>query len=599
MFVILHFTFYVVFYIIINSGGSDMVVLMDSVLATTLVIIGVLLLGVLIFLLYYFVISRNGYKKQLKELERKYTYLDALLIGQDSQYIHRLEIISRTNLLYVDKYNEFSRRFKTIFESDDKFANQMIKQIKTLIQNKQYKNIKVVISDTKKAIAVFEENVNNLDRDLYSIIRPEEESRHMILKLKENYRRVKQIFFANSNDLELVTTSFTQVFDKLDQCFAKFETHIEGGEYDEANALIPVIRNVVNALDKALEELPNLCILVTSIIPEKISDLTTEYKEVEKKDIPLFNLSFKTRVNVWNNKLKEIRENLVNLKISGVKEVLENIQNEIEEMKASLFNEVNDKDDFDKRCDELYQKAVEIEKVYVKICSVLLQIRNIYVISNEHEQEIKRLDESINKLGNTKRILDNYIHSATKQPFSLLKLKLDELHHDYDVANANIHAFKAYLDSLKTSSEEAHTLIFVYYYRCKQIESILREISIPEFANRYEAQVESVYNLLNEIDRTLNVKPIDVEHVNELVEQLKNNANNFFDEIENKYREQQLAESAIVYGNRDRHHQSDAHQRYLQLETLFFDGDFAKVYHEANDLYRRMHVEENSDGDKK
>ena len=64
-----------------------------------LIIAGTLVVGAGLFLLYHFVISRNRIKRQVRELEKKYSYLDALLIGQDSQYIHRLEIISRTNLL--------------------------------------------------------------------------------------------------------------------------------------------------------------------------------------------------------------------------------------------------------------------------------------------------------------------------------------------------------------------------------------------------------------------------------------------------------------------------------------------------------------------
>ena len=107
-----------------------------------LIIAGTLIVGAGLFLLYYFVISRNRIKRQVRELEKKYSYLDALLIGQDSQYIHRLEIISRTNLLFVEKYNMYSRRFKEVFDGDDKFAESMIKQMKALIANNQYKNIK-------------------------------------------------------------------------------------------------------------------------------------------------------------------------------------------------------------------------------------------------------------------------------------------------------------------------------------------------------------------------------------------------------------------------------------------------------------------------
>ena len=102
-----------------------------------LIIGGLIVLGVGFFLLYKFVIYRNRVKHQIRELEKKYSYLDALLIGQDSQYIHRLEIISRTNLLYVDKHEKFSRRFKEIYENDDKFAESMIRQLNALINVKK------------------------------------------------------------------------------------------------------------------------------------------------------------------------------------------------------------------------------------------------------------------------------------------------------------------------------------------------------------------------------------------------------------------------------------------------------------------------------
>ena len=256
---------------------------------------GVIVLGVLVFLLYHFVISRNRVKHQVRELQKKYSYLDALLIGQDSQYIHRLEIISRTNLLYVDKHEKFSRRFKEIYENDDKFAESMLKQLNALISNKQFKNIKTVISDSKKAMKTFEDKVNALDNDLYTLIKPEEDSRQSILKLKENYRRVKQTFYANSSDLDLVSTSINQVFDKLDQMFVEFETHIESAEYDDAQALLPTIGKVVSALESALSQLPNLCILVNTVIPEKIVDIKRDYDELEQKGLPLINRKWVSR----------------------------------------------------------------------------------------------------------------------------------------------------------------------------------------------------------------------------------------------------------------------------------------------------------------
>ena len=553
---------------------------------------GSIVLGVLLFLLYHFVISRNRIKHQVRELQKKYSYLDALLIGQDSQYIHRLEIISRTNLLYVDKHEKFSRRFKEIYENDDKFAESMLKQLNALINNKQFKNIKTVIGDTKKAMKVFEDKVNALDNDLYTLIKPEEDSRQSILKLKENYRRVKQTFYANSSDLDLVSSSINQVFDKLDQMFVEFETHIESAEYDDAQGLLPTISKVVNALESALSQLPNLCILVNTVIPEKIEDLKKDYEVLEAQGLPLYNLAFQTKLGEWNNDLNIIRTRLTKLQIGNIMESLDALQSEIEEMRELLNNEQSDKNFFETHNEEIYQNVVDLEKSFLKICSLLPELYRTYVVTDERKEKVEALKQTMNSLGTTKQSLDNYVHSSLKQPYSTLKGKLDELNNQYTVAKEGMEEFKQYIEFLKTSSEEAYTLVFVYYYRLKQVEGLLREIAIPEFSDPYTIRIEDCYELLNQIDKAIKVQPIAVDEINDMVSTLKNNANAVFEEIENKFREMQLAESAVVYANRDRNHQDDVHQQLTALENEFYQGEFVKVYHEANAIFKRMHVED-------
>ena len=564
----------------------------SPVLLILLIVGGLIILGAGAFLLYHFVISRNRIKRQIKELEKKYSYLDALLIGQDSQYIHRLEIISRTNLLYVDKHEQFSRRFKEIYENDDRFAESMIRQLNALVNNQQYKNIKMVISDTKKAMRTFEDKVNALDNDLYTLIKPEEDSRQSILKLKENYRRVKQTFYANSSDLDLVSSSINQVFDKLDQMFVDFETHIESAEYDEAQSLLPTIGKVVSALESALSQLPNLCILVNNVVPEKIAELKKNYEEIEALGLPLYNLAFTVKLGEWKNDLEVIRKRLIRLELTNIMESLDALQSEIEEVQEQLNHEQSDKKYFEDRNQEVYKNVIDLEKVFLRICSILPEVNATYVVTEDKQAKVEELKQTMNILSTTKQSLDNYIHSSLKQPFSALKNKLDELEAQYNKAKEGIEEFKSYVEFLKTSSEEAYTLVFVYYYRLKQVESVLREIALPLFSQQYKVRIEDCYDLLNEIDKTVKVQPIAVDAINEKVDVLKATANALFDDVENKYREMQLAESAIVYANRDRNHQDDVHQQLCLLEESFAHGEFVKVYHDANAIFKRMHVEE-------
>ena len=562
----------------------------DARIIAAIIVVSVILIAGFI-LLYIFVISRNYKKKQVRDLENKYSYLDALLIGQDSQYIHRLEIISRTNLLYVEKYEEYSLRFKEIYDNDDRFAESSVRQLNALINNKQYKHIKIVINDAKKAIGAFEEKVNRLDEDLYKLIKPEEDSRQSILQLKETYRRLKQSFYGSVSEIDLVSTSFIKVFDKLDVSFADFETLIESAEYEEAQALIPVITKVIVAVEDALNELPNLCIYVTNVVPEKIEEIINKYKSIEKQGLPLYNLGFNAKLEKWNADLNTCKQKLSNLDSRGVMATLNKIQDDIAAMDSLLDGEVENKNYFTTNSEKMDLKVMELQKSYLKLCAVLPEVRQIYKIDEAQDVELENLKVIMNSLDTSKRTLDGFVHSSTKQPYSTLKSKLDDLSSNYDMAYSGILNFKTYLDSLKRKSEEAYDLVFVYYYRAKNIEMILRDMNVPEFANRYTEKINNCYNLLNDIDILIKIKPIDVNGVNEKVEELKNLANNMFDEIENKAREMQLAESAIVYANRDRNHQADVHRRLNGLEKTFFEGDFETAYHDANGLYRTTHVD--------
>ena len=567
----------------------------DTLVLIFIIIGAIALITVVVILLYKFVFSRMNAKRAIRDIERRFSYLDALLSGQDAQYVQRLSILASSNLTYVEIYERFRRRFNEIRDIEDKFAEQKIKQVKSLIANGQYKDIKEVINDAKKAVDAFEKSVNTLDSDLYDVIKPEEESRQTILRLKEDYRTVKQTFYVAQGDLTLVGDSFMKTFDKLDKYFGNFEALIDSANYAEANALIEVIAKVVHALREVLAQIPNLCILAETVVPEKINAVTAYYEELEAEKYPLFHLGFKTLRQTWLSQIENAKEQLSNLKTSGVNATFDRIITEIEELRNKLNKEVEDKRVFEEDNVIVYKNVVELEKSFLKICSIHPDIVKIYKVDESQTALLDTLKVNVNKLGISKRNLDVYVHSSTKQPYSVLRTKLENLKADYEVTKNGLENFKAYVDSLRVSAEEAFNMVHAYTYRLKNVEQLLRSIMIPDFSSKYQGTINACYELLNDIYKVINIKPIDITYINAKVEELENLANPLFDEVDNKYRECQLAESAVVFANRDRHHQTDVSQQLSILEQQFFEGDFETVYHSATGIFHRSHVEEGHD----
>ena len=558
---------------------------MPQGLLITIIVIGSVIAIAGFVLLYIYVILPQSYKKQARSLEKRFSYLDAKLIGQDSQYIHRIEIISRTNLLYLEKYETFSRRFKSIFETEDKYSESMIKQLNSLISAKQFKAIKAVIVDTKKALDLFEENLNTLDADLYKVIKLEEDCRKQIDYLKEVYRHVKQTYYSESADLEMVSTTFNKMFDKIDSTFSRLDELIESAEYDEINEEVPVMNNVLIVLGKVLIELPTLCTMTKSIVPEKISEIQAKYKETEKQGVPLYHIAFKNHVDDWKKRLSDLTKRVINLQCSGVHTECDLILAEINRVSTQLDEEIKARTYFKENYEEVYRHVNDVQKTFLKISSILPQVEDIYLIGAEQKNKIDELSKAVTDLGNSKRYLDGFVLSGTRQPYSLLKNQLDELKANYEVVAAGVEAFKNYLDSLKTTAEEAYKMIYVYYYRMKEIEKVLADINIQELVDSYQEKIDAAYDVLNYIYDQIQSKPINVEEITNKIEQLKNISNALFEEIDNKSRYSVMAESVIMQLNSFRNEQ-DIAQSLDQLEASFYKGEFESVYNRASALNR-------------
>ena len=553
---------------------------------------GALLLGTVLFLLFKFGFKRTKCKRQLKELDKKCNYLKGLLTGQDAQGVRRLEIISRSNLLYGDIYEEHQAEFKVILEDYSKPADLALNRLRTALSRKDYKSFKILHTEGKKIITSFEDKLLLFDKDLYTILKPEEDLRSDAVKVKEDYRNIKQKFSNNTKELEMIAGIFNKVFSKIDVQFDKFEHLLECADYQEAKELLPKIAQVITALGRAINELPNLCSQIEKVIPEKIMILTTDFIDVEKTGIPLFHLAYKKRIEVWESDLKAVREQLSELKLGGAQAKLDSISNEIDELHGQLEEEISDKKFFEANVQPTYEKVLVLEKDFLKIVAKLPEINSVYVVSSTQQNNLEVLKQNINELGVAKRSLDNFIHSATKQPYSILKNKLELLMNDFEVAKRGVDDFKAYIESIKGNSEDAYDLVFNYYYKLKKVESVIREMNMPNITGKYLDPIERCYALLNAIDGAVKTQPIDVKFVNEKVEELKDITKKLFEDVEKQLADMKLAESAIVYNNQDRIHQSDVHNKLLVLEEDFYNGEFAKVYQRANEIYQNSHVED-------
>lgn len=551
-------------------------------------IVGVLVVLIIgyVLLYKYFLLGRRNRRLQ-NALAHKYNYAHNLLLNEDSQHLRRIEAISDINLLMKPTYEEFYKRFEQLRDIEDRRASRAVQVLnEELVKgNREYKT---AYQENRFVIIEYENKVQQLNRDLANVIRPETEIREQSIDDKKTYRIIKSIYRENKKELELVDASFERIFTQVDRLFAQHEDALNGAYYEEANAALDKIRASLKYLEKSLEALPLLCVKTTELIPQKLEFVRKKYIELERQGIPLPHLLVNAQLDKFNHFLEDAKRKLRLFNIQGIDKELAEIDRTVSDLLVRFEEEVKQKDVFNQNFDVIYQKVNDIERRYIKLVNNMTTVKKVYAVSEDSDRELEIIKIKLNDLSNTKRMLDSFTHSSTRQPFSVLVEKMNQLKEESDVAEKLLGRFFAYIDSLRNDAENAHTYIKQSFFLLKATEAKLRDIKVEAFITRQEGEFQRGYELIDLVTMTLQKAPIDVTMTNTYVEELKILTERLVKFIDQEFNNANLAESSIVYLNRYRAQSSDVQAKLSDEEIRFMNGSFSDVYSNCTDTIKQF-----------
>ncbi len=538
--------------------------------------VGALVLVIGLLLLNKFVLVGHKNRRLQNAITHKYNYAHNLLLNEDSQHLRRIEAISDINLLMRPVYEEFYKRFEQLRDIEDRRASKAVQVLnEELVRgNKEYR---LAYQDNRRIINEYEGKVQQLNRDLANVIKPETDIREKSIDDKKTYRIIKNMYRDNKSELELVESSFDKIFTHLDRLFVQHEDALNGAYYDEANAILEKIRRALKDLEKVLDILPLLCVKTTQTIPQKLDFVKNRYQELEKQGIPLPHLMVNAQLDKFYNFVDTAKSRLRNFDYHGIDKQLIDIDDTISSLLVKFDEEVRQKNTFTEQFDAIYQNVNDIERRYIKLVNNMENIKKVYLISEDADQQLDVIQAKLNDLSNTKRMLDSFTHSSTRQPYSVLVEKMMQLKEEYDVAEKLLSDYFQQIDGLRSHAEDAHKLIKLLFFELKKSEAKLREMQVDSFARTLEDDYVRCYQLIDLIAACVKQTPINVQQVDAYVDELRQLSSTLIDRVNLEVTNADLAEATIVYLNRYRNQYSDVQAKLTDEEIRFFNGSFSDV----------------------
>jgi septation ring formation regulator EzrA len=529
-------------------------------------------------------------KKPFQELEKRYQDTHALFFVQAAAIYQRLEKISKHNLEYFSYFDGISKTYDMIKNELDNKAKDQLHKLSQYVKDNEGKAFNALYQPTRITLDVFESAVKKLMQELTMIMKPEEDTKVLIAEVKELIRHLRSEYFGKINQLSLVETQFNNLFKYVDDQVNFIDQKMDAGEYDDIQQMIAKMTKAIKKILGLMNELPRICVLLASVIPEKIKALLDTSDTMQKQGYPLHHLLIKDTISKAKDELEKMQTRITVFDIYGMEVLLNSIGEKLESFYPLFEKEKEAKVTFDKDYESTYDAVNNLERRFSKLNSGLPKIKEIYVLEHQRLSEVESIKELISRLNLTKRGLDTLVLAGTKQPYTLQVDKINILKKEADIGERKLDEFTRYLASLKTHSQEAYASVNQYFLQFKDAEKALDDLNMQILTEQYDNQLTTFYQNLKQIVDALSLLPIDMNVVQQNLMLVKQEGQALVQRIHATIKLALETEKLLLTANKDRHRTTDNQKIIALAEQAFFEGKFEKANQEATNLLKKLIV---------
>ena len=476
-----------------------------------------------------------------------------------------------------EKYKNWQRRFEMIRDNKIALINDMIIELDLESTNgKDYKTIRKKMAKTEIEIYKARESANELLNEIKEITLSEEKYRSIVTKLKTKYRHLVKAFQNHRSDYEDVADVIDLQFENIEKRFLDFENVMEKNEYDEVIHIVKALDTMIDHMTIVIEETPNLVLLAEKLIPRRIEEIEATSNEMEEKGYPLGYL--KIPYNMEESR-KNISTILDRIRVLNLEDCMFELKTMLDYL-DSIFNDF-EKERFARRVYEeeslLFEK--KLKKTTKIIKDIYVQLDDIKSMYDLKDEDIVALDDISRRMrvlqADYKKLVQD-LKEKTK-PYSDASKEISTLNGNLKTLEEELDVSLRTLGSMHEDEMRAREQLDDIQELLKQCKSRIRSYKLPIIMNNYFIELSEANEAILEIIKELDKKPIVIKVLNMRVDTARDLVLKLYNTTNEMIKTAQLAEMAIVYGNKFRSIMDEVDAGLSNAEMLFHKGSYKEA----------------------
>ena len=512
---------------------------------------------------------KNSITNEINNLERdKNLIISSSILSE----LNKVEALINNQEL-KKKYVDWQERFERIRDEEIPKITDEIIELQDDFNERDYNKLKKGIIDAELNINYLKTKADFLLEEIKEITLSEERNRETIIKLKADYREIKNLYNNNINDFEMIKNPIELQFENVDKLFTAFEVAMENNEYLEVGKIVKAIDDVIGNLKIVINETKIIVNLGSVLIPKRIEDINNVYHKMKLEGFNLEYLNIEYNIDEASKKIQDVfsRLNVLNVvdSVFELKTMLDYFD--------SLYNDF-DKERITRKLYEEYKRSIlikvsKLEKINNELYRKIDDIKYSYDLSDDEVLVISEIKEEFN---NIRASYDRVVEMERNKTlaYSRLSKEMEILNGKLTKSEEKLNNALRTLGSLKEDELRAREQLDEIKDILLQAKEKVRSYKLPVIPKNYYIELSEATSAINEMVKELDKRPISIKTLNLRVDTARDLVLKVYNTINETIKTAKMAETAIVYGNRYRVINKDVELSLTKAENSFYKGNF-------------------------
>ncbi len=488
--------------------------------------------------------------------------------------LSKLETIIKNELM-EEKYDNWQDRFIEIKENEISLIDDLLIDLDVLLEKRNFKNSIIKIAEIEMQIYKTKEKTDTLLDEIKEITLSEEKYRSIIIKLKTKYRKLNSEYQNHKELYEEMQEAIELQLENIEKNFLDFEKVMEKNDYDEVVHIVKALDAMIAHMQIIVDEIPDLLLMSKQLIPKRIKEIESVYKQMTEEGYPLEYLNINYNIEESTKNIEKILDKIKLLNLEDCMFELKTILDYLDSLFVDFEKERLSKKVYEEIEKDFGKKIKKTNKIVEELYNQLDDIKKMYDLNEDDVNTIHEVKKNLIVINDDyKNILGKV--GATSSPYSILQKDIEDLMNRLKTMEEDLDRALKSLGNLHDDEERAREQLKDIEEFLKSSKEKMRCYKLPIISDHYFVELKEANEAIAEVIKELERKPIVIKTLNTRVDTARDLVLKLYNTTNEMIKTATLAEKCIVYSNRYRAYYDQVEVGLNEAEDYFYKGDYKK-----------------------